>query len=413
MNIKPYTSVKLLIEPGNSYHLAMDIEKKDTQISGANEKGQMLYATLPNPSFIGEEVRKLNLSQDSSLVSIHNRMEELKQSDISKFKELLDKREISQFFFDLVTTDRDCYYASLESQTLLTKANKAIETKQFTLPSGENLLDHLAKIYSLYSPDNKKWLFSSFWKEFAEHYIYYTEYVKEDFDIENLRKLYEKNLINTFFIDESKKYLTGKALEFFQATWIYSAGIQDNHEKELISLFEQFKKDYPDSEYSKYIQPPIDEIVKYHQVTEEQFDETMRFLDNYENINTLEEALESLKGKKVYIDIWATWCGPCKEEFKHQKALKKILDEQGIQQLYISIDDDKRDRQWKEQIKFYGLSGTHIRTNKEFAMDLYKRFDKNAKNPYIRIPWYILVDENGHIIEEHAKSPSEIIVNGF
>jgi thiol-disulfide isomerase/thioredoxin len=186
-----------------------------------------------------------------------------------------------------------------------------------------------------------------------------------------------------------------------------------NYEKELISLFEQFTKDYPNSEYSKYIKPEIDEIVKYHQAIEGQFDETMRFMENYENINTLEEALKPLKGKKVYIDIWATWCSPCKYEFKHQKALKKILDEQDIQQLYISVDRDDRDQLWKNGIKFYGLSGTHIRANQEFTMDLYKRYDRNAKNLHMEIPWYILVDENGNIINEHAKNPSEIVVSGL
>jgi thiol-disulfide isomerase/thioredoxin len=136
-------------------------------------------------------------------------------------------------------------------------------------------------------------------------------------------------------------------------------------------------------------------------------------MDNYENINTLDEALKPLRGKKVYIDVWATWCGPCKREFEHQKDLKKILDEQDIQQLYISIDEDNRDRQWKNGIKFYRLSGTHIRANKELAMDLYKRYDRNAKTPYINIPWYMLIDENGNIINEHAKEPSKIVVNGL
>jgi hypothetical protein len=121
MNRESYTSVKLLVEPGNSYSIAMDVEKKNTQISGANEKGQMLYATLPNPSFIEQEARKLKLLQDSSLISIHNRIEELKQSDISKFKELLDNREISKSFFELIKTDRDCYYASLEAIVSLIK----------------------------------------------------------------------------------------------------------------------------------------------------------------------------------------------------------------------------------------------------------------------------------------------------
>jgi thiol-disulfide isomerase/thioredoxin len=129
----------------------------------------------------------------------------------------------------------------------------------------------------------------------------------------------------------------------------------------------------------EYIRPLTDEIVRYHQTVEKPFDETVRFPDGYEEINTLKEMIRLLKGKKIYIDIWATWCDPCKEEFKHQQELKKILDRQNIQQLYISIDKDDRDLNWEEAIKFYGLSGTHIRAGENLSTDLYKRFDKKAK----------------------------------
>jgi thiol-disulfide isomerase/thioredoxin len=408
-----YAATKILIEPGNNYHIAADVSKEDdmqVQISGANEKGQMLYSSLPDPSYIEFEAKRLKLLQDTSLVSIHAKIEELKQSDLSEFKELLDNKEISQSFFDLIKIDRDFYYTALEANVSVIKAYWMRETKQFVLPSGENVLENLTKIYAQYPPDSKQLIFSSFWREYATDYITrYKLYIQDDFDEQKINDLYTNGMIHTSRINESKNHLTGKALEFFQATYLCDVGFQANHEKELIALFEQFEKDYPNSEYAKFIKPMIDEIVSYHQIIEKPFDKTVQFVAGYENINTLEEALTLLKGKKIYIDVWATWCSPCKEEFKHQQALKKILDEQNIQQLYISIDKDNRDQQWKEGIKFYGLSGMHIRANEELFMDLCKRFDKNVKDPYISIPWYILIDENGNIIKEHAKTPSEII----
>jgi thiol-disulfide isomerase/thioredoxin len=409
-NKNPRMPVKLLIEPGNSYHIDMDASQKNTQISGTNEKGQMLYTALPKPSFV--IIQALQLARDSSLASIHSKVEEEKQSDMAKFRELLDNREISKSFFNIVKADRDCYYASMEASAYLNKIYQLLETGQFVLPNGENLLENMAKIYTQYPPTDKRLLVSTFWREYTERYVSeYKQFIKEDYDVEKLKVPYQENRLYTFLIDESKKYLTGRALEFFQATLIDFSASQNNYEKELITLYEQFTKDYPDSEYSNYMKPGIDKIVQYYQFVEKPFDETVHFLDGYENITTLEELVKPFKGKKVYIDIWATWCGSCKKTFEYQKALKKILDEQDIQQLFISIDDDNRDREWKETIKFYGLSGVHIRANKEFTDYLRKRYDKN--NPRMVIPWYILIDENGHIVREHAETPSKIIANGL
>jgi thiol-disulfide isomerase/thioredoxin len=210
-------------------------------------------------------------------------------------------------------------------------------------------------------------------------------------------------------IGESTKYLTGKALEFFQARYIhFIAFAYDDYEKELITVFEKFQKDYPHSKYTKYIAPHIDKIVAYYQIIDQPFSDDVHFMDNYENMNTLEEAIKPLQGKAIYIDVWATWCGPCKAEFQHNADLKKLLAGKDIQQLYISIDDEKREDQWKNGIKYFNLTGTHIRANKTLWLDLAKRFDKKS-GEYLSIPWYILIDENGNIREEHAKSPSQLI----
>ena len=409
-NKEKFNGVKLFVEPGENYHLVTDIEN-DTQISGTNEKGQMLYATLSNPFYVEEMITR-EIFYDTSLVSIHNKMEASKQDDISKLKKLLDNKEISEFFFDLAKIDRDCYYAALEAMVLIMKmqmeTNAPENSDKQIIEISNDLIENIEKVFSQYPPDDEKMMVSSFWSQYAHVYIDYKLFYANNYDKQKHEELRIKGLSLANFIDESKKYLTGKALEFNQARHIDFHGfVIQEYDKELITLFEQFKKDYPKSEYSKYIKPWINEIVLYHKMIEKPFDEAVIFMDNYENINTLEEAIKPLKGKKIYIDIWATWCEPCKVEFKNNEALKKILAESDIQQLYISIDRDQRDQQWKEGIKFFELTGTHIRANRELTNDLYKLF--NAENPGIAIPWYILIDEEGKIMEKHAKNPSQLV----
>ena len=404
--------VKLLVEPSKNYQISMKPEK-NIQITGANEKGQMLYTAFPDPEFVELELRKIvNLRDDTtSLAFVHQKINELKQSDMFKFQELLESREISKSFFDLVQKDRDCYYASMEARFLLIKTYPAVRAGT---KIEEELLEDLKKIYTQYPPNDEELIFSTFWSEYANLYITdYNQFIQEDFDLQKNSELRSSGTFHTQIINESKKYLTGKALEFFQARYIYFECFQGSYkgsfEKEFISLVEQFETDYPKSEYSKFIKPYIDKIIGYHQVIEQPFDLNMLFMDNYKNINTLEEVVKPFLGKKIYIDVWATWCGPCKVEFAHNETLKKILAEKDIQMLYISIDRAEQEQTWKNEIKYHHLVGMHIHANSELNLNLMKLFSKNEERPYISIPWYILIDEQGNIMEEHAKSPSQLV----
>ena len=106
-------------------------------------------------------------------------------------------------------------------------------------------------------------------------------------------------------------------------------------------------------------------------------------------------------GKLRLINVWATWCGSCKVEFKDKDKLTDLLKSKGIEILYISIDEDNRDNAWKNMIKYYNLHGYHLRANGKLSAEL--RLLQNPKGGFY-IPWHILLDENGNIV----KDPSAI-----
>ena len=111
---------KLLVEPGNNYRISIDADK-NVKITGANEKGQMLYTTFPNPFTVEGEIRKIGYPyNDSTNVSfVRNKINDIMQIELSKLKELLDNKEISKDFFDWIQKDRIFFYTALEARFLI------------------------------------------------------------------------------------------------------------------------------------------------------------------------------------------------------------------------------------------------------------------------------------------------------
>ena len=50
----------------------------------------------------------------------------------------------------------------------------------------------------------------------------------------------------------------------------------------------------------------------------------------YPDVNGKEVSLSDFKGKVVLVDVWATWCGPCRGEIPHLKKLEQEMHGRGI-----------------------------------------------------------------------------------
>lgn len=131
--------------------------------------------------------------------------------------------------------------------------------------------------------------------------------------------------------------------------------------------------------------------------------------ENYENYNGKKTSLSDLKGKYVYVDVWATWCGPCKAEIPSLKALEKKYHDKNIQFVSLSIDDDrshggsweKANANWKAMIADKELSGVQL-----FAPNGWQSqfvLDYKIKG----IPRFILIDPNGNVVTPDAPRPSD------
>jgi len=121
---------------------------------------------------------------------------------------------------------------------------------------------------------------------------------------------------------------------------------------------------------------------------------------NYMNIDGQSVTLKELRGKYVYIDIWATWCAPCRAEVPFLKQLEQAYEGKNIYFVSISIDKIANKDKWMSYVKEHHLSGMQLIADKDFNSDFVMKFNVNS------IPRFILIDPSGRIISGDANKPS-------
>jgi thiol-disulfide isomerase/thioredoxin len=109
--------------------------------------------------------------------------------------------------------------------------------------------------------------------------------------------------------------------------------------------------------------------------------------------NGLDVKLSNFKGKYVLIDVWASWCSPCRAQYPHLVLLEEKMKSKAI--TFVSISVDSQVWRWKGPMltKMGGIQW--LIKDKVFE----KAFGINT------IPRYILLDKRGNILSLNMPSP--------
>lgn len=109
-------------------------------------------------------------------------------------------------------------------------------------------------------------------------------------------------------------------------------------------------------------------------------------------------SLSDFRGKVVLIDVWATWCGPCRAEIPYLKKLEEEMEGTDVVFLSVSVDEEKDHQKWLETIEKEQLGGVQLFAN---------GWSKITKDYKINgIPRFIVVDRQGNVASTDAPRPS-------
>lgn len=369
----------------------------------ANSTGQWLFNQIysyPYPMSKYFPVQDL-LKEDLVYSDVKKALAKIIMRATYPFDSLYEKNEISAQFRDGIKTNL-----------------RALLLKEFLKPferGNSKILNRwgvsrdsvYALAFQLQNPDDKALLQGVLSHQFAESKLYFKAFKEEKANsigelkdsILNrggvqlkLSKTFTKYLQAT---PDQQEYLWGNML--LSVAELFPTAI--SHDDLLI-----FDSYFPASFYSSILEKKYPSIAgKRNTVVNENYPPANIHYVAPE-INDLNSLFKkALNGKRLYVDIWATWCVPCRKEFKYYGAIDTFLIAHNIEKLFISIDNSANKNLWKQTVETYDLSGNHLLVSKELYEDIKKLVFKNVD---FTIPKYLIVDEKGDILSFDAERPS-------
>jgi thiol-disulfide isomerase/thioredoxin len=182
-----------------------------------------------------------------------------------------------------------------------------------------------------------------------------------------------------------KEYLIAQDIKY----WLRYYGI--THATD--SIFGNFKNEFEDSEYRPTLEKDYNAWLKI-------FPGSPAPDFNGTTSDGKPFRLSQLKGKIVYIDMWATWCAPCVAEIPHSIKLQEQFEGNSDIE-FLNVSNDTNLTLWKEKlISDKDWKGMHIVQSPEQIKLTWKDYRIAG------LPAYILIDKSGNIVDANAARPS-------
>ncbi|AOW09270.1 hypothetical protein EM308_06980 [Flavobacterium gilvum] len=145
---------------------------------------------------------------------------------------------------------------------------------------------------------------------------------------------------------------------------------------------------------SNYIVSENNRVISKIAANKKQSGFTVNAVKETEGDEIFESMISKFKGKVIYVDFWATWCGPCMLGIKNIASLKEEMKNEDVVFLYIT-DQTSPEKTWNNIIP--NIKGEHYRVSQDEWNFLTQKFNISG------IPHYVLVNKKNEIVNPNLE----------
>ncbi|NQT27372.1 redoxin family protein [candidate division KSB1 bacterium] len=188
------------------------------------------------------------------------------------------------------------------------------------------------------------------------------------------------------------KYTPDELLRQLVLTELFNQRLETSN----VSLFENYKDIIDTYIQVSFLKKPLYDLYNKVKSSLEDpqiaSDAILKKLNGSSVDQIMENIFKHNKGNIIYLDCWATWCGPCKSEMPHSKKLMDQFKNKDVSFVYLCLDSEEK--AWKGCLDEFKLGGQHYFLSKQQSNDMREVFEING------VPYYILINKSETIVEK-------------
>ncbi len=369
--------VKLFLEPGDQLHIDADVLDlpRSLRFSGRSAGNNQFLAALRSrfPDYL--RIGYKDLEADAFRLMIDRRRSELE----SFLEEGCSQTQLTPGFIAFYraeityewATEVVSYPRNYEREN--GRKNKALSAGYFDVLDQVELVDEAAIGTTHY----RRFLEGNF----LRHFFRLWEERGKQRDIEQMPAEEPQVFAETYSdYNQAKRKLHGKVLFFFLAGEIvrdFLYGRYDQGEQRLAG----FRQDNPYPEYTEAVEEVARETSRL-KPGEPAPDFTL------DDLQGRSVSLSDFKGQVVFLDFWASWCGPCIEALPHLEEIKRRTRDLKVVFLNISLD---RANEWHQEVEEHRVTGVHVHAPDGWKAEAAQLYQVQG------IPSYFLVGPDGRM----------------